>query len=144
MAIVAPLGLSFVRELSVAVARRRVDPAALAATPIYIVAITLTALALDIPGNHLSRKIEASADEFALELIEGPAALGGALGRRRGHGVEADRQPRVVPVEVDTCECVRWTRQPKPFTLNDVPSRPGGIPCAQNEGRSAAARRGRD
>ena len=76
VAIVAPFGLIFVRELSVAVARRRgVDPAAPAAIPIYLMAITLIAFALNIPGNQLSRKIEASADEFALELTHDPRAM---------------------------------------------------------------------
>ncbi len=76
VAIVAPLGLLFVRELTVAIARRQgVDPASPAAVPIYLLAITLAAFALGIPGNQLSRKVEASADEFALELTDDPPAL---------------------------------------------------------------------
>ena len=42
---------------------------------IYLLAITLAAFALGIPGNQLSRKVEASADEFALELTDDPPAL---------------------------------------------------------------------
>ncbi|MDX6581347.1 MAG: endopeptidase [Solirubrobacterales bacterium] len=76
VAIVAPFGLLFVRELSLAIARRRgVDPASPSAVPIYLVALTVAAFALNIPGNQLSRRIEASADQFALQLTHDPGAL---------------------------------------------------------------------
>jgi STE24 endopeptidase len=74
--IVAPFGLLFTRELSLAIARRRgVDPRAPVAVPIYMLALTLTSIALNVPGNQLSRKIEASADNFALQLTDDPRAL---------------------------------------------------------------------
>jgi STE24 endopeptidase len=76
VAIVAPFGLLFARELSLAIAARRgVDPAAPVAVPIYLLAITAASVALGVPGNQLSRKIERSADQFALELTDDPEAL---------------------------------------------------------------------
>jgi STE24 endopeptidase len=76
VAIVAPFGLLFTRELTLAIAGRRgVDPASPAAVPIYLLALTLAAFLLNIPGNQLSREVEASADEFALELTHDPQAL---------------------------------------------------------------------
>jgi STE24 endopeptidase len=76
VAIVAPLGLLFARELALAIARRQgVDPASPAAVPIYILALTAATIALGVPGNQLSREIESSADEFALELTDDPGAL---------------------------------------------------------------------
>ena len=76
VAIVAPLGLLFARELALAIARRRgVDPASPAAVPIYLLALTLAAFVLNLPGNQLSRQVEATADQFALELTHDPQAL---------------------------------------------------------------------
>jgi Zn-dependent protease with chaperone function len=76
VAVVAPFGLLFVRELSLAIARRQgVDPATPAAVPIYLLAITLGTFVLNIPGNQLSRDVEASADSFALELTDDPRGL---------------------------------------------------------------------
>ena len=76
VALVAPLGLLFARELAIAIARRSgADPASPAAIPAYLLALALTALMLNVPGNQLSREIEASADEFALELTNDPEAL---------------------------------------------------------------------
>jgi STE24 endopeptidase len=76
VALVAPLGLLFSRELALAIARRSgADPRSPAAVPAYLLALSLAAFLLNIPGNQLSRKVEASADEFALELTNDPAAL---------------------------------------------------------------------
>jgi STE24 endopeptidase len=76
VAIVAPFGLLFTRELSLAIAGRRgVDPTAPVAVPIYMLALSLTTIVLNVPGNQLSRHIEASADNFALELTDDPRAL---------------------------------------------------------------------
>ncbi len=76
VAIVAPFGLLFVRELALAIARRQgVAPASPAAVPIYLLAVSLTMFVLNIPGNQLSRNIEASADDFALQLTDDPEAL---------------------------------------------------------------------
>jgi STE24 endopeptidase len=76
LAIVAPFGLLFARQLALAIARRTgVDPAAAAAVPAYLLALTLAAFVLNVPGNQLSRQVEASADEFALQLTDDPQAL---------------------------------------------------------------------
>ena len=74
--IVAPLGMLFTRELGTSLARRSgADPATPAAIPAYLLALSLAALVLNVPGNQLSRKVEASADAFALELTGDPRAL---------------------------------------------------------------------
>jgi STE24 endopeptidase len=76
IAIVAPLGLLFARELGLGIARHAgADPASPAAVPAYFLALALAAFVLNVPGNQLSREIEASADEFALELTHDPEAL---------------------------------------------------------------------
>jgi STE24 endopeptidase len=76
VAIVAPLGLLFARELGVAVARRGgADPSSPAAVPAYLLALGLASFAIGVPGNQLSREVEASADRFALELTDDPDAL---------------------------------------------------------------------
>jgi STE24 endopeptidase len=74
--LVSPLGMLFTRELGTAVARRGgADPASPAAVPAYLLALSVAALVLSVPGNQLSRKVEASADAFALELTNDPEGL---------------------------------------------------------------------
>ena len=74
--LVTPLGLVFARELVLAITRRSgADPASPAAIPAYLLALAFTALILNVPGNQLSREVEASADNFALELTHDPEAL---------------------------------------------------------------------
>lgn len=76
VAIVAPLGLLFVRELGLAIARQTgADPASPAAAPAYLLALAVASFALSIPGNQLSREVEESADWFALELTDHPRSL---------------------------------------------------------------------
>jgi STE24 endopeptidase len=76
LAIVAPLGLVFTREAATALAARRgVDPSSPATLPAYFLALGVASLTLTVPGNQLSRAIEASADDFAIELTGEPAAL---------------------------------------------------------------------
>ncbi|MFL5870096.1 MAG: M48 family metalloprotease [Solirubrobacterales bacterium] len=76
VAIVAPFGMLFARELAGAITRRRgVDPGSPAAVPIYVLAFAVAGFALAIPGDQLSRRVEASADQFALELTDDPRAL---------------------------------------------------------------------
>jgi STE24 endopeptidase len=76
VAIAAPLGLLFVRELGSAIARRaKADLASPAAVPAYMLAIAVTTFAIGIPGNQLSREVEKSADWFALRLTDDPRGL---------------------------------------------------------------------
>jgi STE24 endopeptidase len=76
IALVAPLGMLFTRELGTALARRSgADPAMPAAVPSYLFALALAALVLGVPGNRLSRQVEARADAFAVELTGDPGAL---------------------------------------------------------------------
>jgi STE24 endopeptidase len=76
VAIVTPFGMLFARELVGVLARKRgVEQGSPAAVPIYALALALTGFLLAIPGDQLSRRVEASADRFALELTDDPPAL---------------------------------------------------------------------
>ncbi len=76
LVLVAPLGLLFVSELGGAlVERAEVDPRGPAALPAYFLGLAVAALLLGVPGNRLSRQVEASADTFALRLTHDPRAL---------------------------------------------------------------------
>jgi STE24 endopeptidase len=76
VALVAPLGLLFVREVGDAVARRAgADGRGPAALPAYALGLAVASLILGVVGNQLSRRVEASADTFALELTNDPQAL---------------------------------------------------------------------
>ncbi len=74
--LVAPLGLLFARELGEAVAERAgADRRGASAVPAYALGLALASLLLGVVGNQLSRRVEASADSFALELTHDPRAL---------------------------------------------------------------------
>jgi Zn-dependent protease with chaperone function len=74
--IVTPLGLLFAGLLGGALAfRLEVDPRSPAALPGYLLGLAVAALVLGVPGNQLSRQVEASADTFALQLTHDPNAL---------------------------------------------------------------------
>jgi STE24 endopeptidase len=76
VALVAPLGLLFVREAGGPLAARTgAEPGTAAALPAYALALAIAVFALGIPGNQLSRAIEERADRFALELTGDPGAL---------------------------------------------------------------------
>jgi STE24 endopeptidase len=76
VALVAPFGLLFVRELSSALVRRTgASPGAPAALPAYALSLSIAIFVLNVPGNQLSRQVEASADTFALELTDDSEAL---------------------------------------------------------------------
>jgi STE24 endopeptidase len=76
LVLVTPLGLLFTRELAGAVVDRSgVDARGPAALPAYMLGLVLTALILNVPGNQLSRQVEASADTFAVQLTHDPHAL---------------------------------------------------------------------
>jgi STE24 endopeptidase len=76
VALVAPLGLLFAGELGGGLAQRTgVDRRGPSALPCYALGLALAALALGIVGDQLSRRVEASADTFALRLTHDPGAL---------------------------------------------------------------------
>jgi STE24 endopeptidase len=76
VAIVAPLALIFAGGWGSRLARRSgADPATPAALPAFALALAVTVFALNVIGNQLSRDIEASADQFALELTNDPEGL---------------------------------------------------------------------
>jgi STE24 endopeptidase len=98
IAIVAPLGLLFVRELGGALTDRvGISPASPAALPAYVLGIALASFALNIPGNQLSREVEAAADQYALELTDDPEGL-------------IDLQRRLVAGNVSDPDPPGWTR----------------------------------
>jgi STE24 endopeptidase len=73
VALVAPLGMLFTQLFSEALARRSGDdPRSPAAVPGLALALALAAFGLGIIGNQLSRRVEARADSFALELTDDP------------------------------------------------------------------------
>jgi STE24 endopeptidase len=76
VAIVAPFGLIVIGGLGTLLARRTgADPATPAALPAFALALAVTVFALNVVGNQLSREVEASADDFALELTDDPGGL---------------------------------------------------------------------
>jgi STE24 endopeptidase len=93
LVLVTPLGLLFAGELGGAVIRRTgVDPRGPAALPAYLLGIAVAALVLGVPGDQLSRQVEASADTFALRLTHDPRALI-ELQRRLAVSAVADPSP---------------------------------------------------
>ncbi len=95
-ALITPLGLLLVRELSGAMARRSgAEPGLPAAVPALFLAIALTGFLANIPGNQFSRKVEASADAFALRITDDPRALIG-LQRRLAERNLSDPDPPAV------------------------------------------------
>jgi STE24 endopeptidase len=76
VALVAPLALIFAGELGRRLAARSgADPATPSALPAFALALAVTAFALNVIGNQLSRDVESSADTFALELTHDPQGL---------------------------------------------------------------------
>ncbi len=76
LVIVTPLGLLFAGLVGAGLAGRSgVDPRGPAALPGYLLGLAVAALVLGVPGNQLSRQVEASADTFALQLTHDPNAL---------------------------------------------------------------------
>src|SRR5262249_8041502 len=55
--------------------RAGVEPRGPAALPAYFLGLAVAALVLGVPGNQLSRQVEASADTFALQLTHDPRPL---------------------------------------------------------------------
>ena len=75
-ALVTPLGLLLVRELSGGLGRRAgAEPGSPAAIPALFLAIAVVSFGVNLAGNQLSREVEASADAFALRITDDPQAL---------------------------------------------------------------------
>jgi STE24 endopeptidase len=76
VALVAPFGLLFTRELGRALARRAgAEPGSTVALPAYLLALALASTVIGVAGNQLSREVEARADAFAVELTEDPTTM---------------------------------------------------------------------
>jgi STE24 endopeptidase len=76
VALIAPLGIVFVLQLADPLLRRAgIAPGSPAALPAYALGLFLASFVLGTVGNQLSRRVEASADTFALELTHDPRAF---------------------------------------------------------------------
>jgi STE24 endopeptidase len=76
IAIVAPFGVLFVQLSTEALSRRTgAAPGTPAALPALALSLAAAALVLGVVSNQLSRRVEARADNFALELTGDPQAL---------------------------------------------------------------------
>jgi STE24 endopeptidase len=100
VALAAPLALVFVGQLSWLLARRSgAEPGTPAALPAFALSLALAAFVLGVIGNQLSRKVEASADTFALGLTNDPDALID-LQRRLGVTNVSDPDPPGIVTEL--------------------------------------------
>ena len=70
VAIVAPAGVLVIQRLTERIGPR--GPAGPATLPALALSIALVSFVLGIPGNYLSRRVEASADAYALRLTQDP------------------------------------------------------------------------
>jgi STE24 endopeptidase len=76
VALVAPLGALFVAVSTEALGRRTGDrPGTPGSLPALALSLALASLVLGLVSNQLSRRVEARADTFALELTHDPKAL---------------------------------------------------------------------
>jgi STE24 endopeptidase len=97
VALTAPLGLVFAGAVAGPLARRAgFAPGSPGSVPAYFLAIGVAALVLGVPGNQLSRQVEASADSFALDLNHDPHAFID-LQRKLTVRAVADPDPPAIP-----------------------------------------------
>ena len=76
VAIITPLGLIFITAMSGAIAGRRgARPGTPAFLPAFALAVAATSFVLNIPGNQLSRAVEARADTFSLQVTNNPPGM---------------------------------------------------------------------
>jgi STE24 endopeptidase len=76
VALAAPLAVLFVQLATTALAERRGDdPRTPAGLPALAAFLALASFGIGVVGNQLSRRVEARADSFALELTHDPQAL---------------------------------------------------------------------
>jgi STE24 endopeptidase len=74
--LVIPLGVLFVQLATIAAVRRTGDdPRGPAVVPALALTATLAVFVLQIPGNALSRQVEAKADRTSIELTDRPRGL---------------------------------------------------------------------
>jgi STE24 endopeptidase len=97
LAIVAPAGMLVVQRLTERLAPdarlgRGAGPAVL---PAAALSIALVAFLINIPGNAMSRRVEASADAYSLKLDGNPAAMIGLERRLAIQNVADPDPPRV-------------------------------------------------
>jgi STE24 endopeptidase len=98
-ALVTPLGLLFARELSGALARRAgAEPGTPASIPALFLALAVAASLVQVPANQLSRKVEASADAFALRITDDPRALIGLQTRLAERNLSDPDPPAIARV----------------------------------------------
>jgi STE24 endopeptidase len=76
VALTAPLAMLFVAGATRALARRRgIDPRSPAVLPVLALVLGVTVFVANVIGNQLSRRVEARADTFAMQLTDDPRAL---------------------------------------------------------------------
>jgi STE24 endopeptidase len=76
VAIVTPLSLIFISLMSRGIAGGRgAEPGTPAFLPAFALAVVLTSFVINIPGNQLSRAVEARADTFSLQLTNDPRGM---------------------------------------------------------------------
>jgi len=76
VALITPLSLIFVSGMSGVIARRHgAEPGLPSYLPTFALAVAATSFVLGIPGNQLSRAVEARADTFALQLTDDPKGM---------------------------------------------------------------------
>jgi STE24 endopeptidase len=76
VAIVTPLSLVFISLMARGIGRRRgAQPGTPAYLPALALAIAVTSFVINIPGNQLSRAVEARADTFSLQLTDDPRGM---------------------------------------------------------------------
>ena len=76
VAIITPLSLVFISLMAGGIAGRRgAQPGTPAFLPAFALAIAATSFVIGIPGNQLSRAVEARADTFSLELTNDPHGM---------------------------------------------------------------------
>jgi Zn-dependent protease with chaperone function len=76
VAIITPLSLIFISLMANGIARRRgAEPGTPAYLPALALAIVVTSFVINIPGNQLSRAVEARADTFSLQLTNDPRGM---------------------------------------------------------------------
>jgi STE24 endopeptidase len=76
VAIITPLGLIFISGMAGAIAGGRgARPGTPAFLPAFALAVAATSFVLNIPGNQLSRDVEARADTFSLQVTNDPPGM---------------------------------------------------------------------